>query len=231
MFDMTCKEFDFYSSTEMRSGLLSSEAAMHVEQCKACREMWHREQELARRFQDLRESASHPSPQVEVAVMAAYRKKFTAKTDRGNRRRVAALKPIVWMGLAATLVVGALLLSRQNSEPTTDNVTWNPPRIAAPPLKIEVRPTTATVKKPHRPHTAKGNSAPPVMEARDSTAGFQSLMYCDELSCSGPMDVIRIELPAPAMTRVPTWQRRNGFVQADVVVGSDGIARAIRIVK
>jgi hypothetical protein len=62
------------------------------------------------------------------------------------------------------------------------------------------------------------------------TSGFQSLMYCDPISCGGPMEMIRIQIPVSVVTRVPAPRPSNGFVQADVVVGSDGVARAIRIV-
>jgi hypothetical protein len=55
-------------------------------------------------------------------------------------------------------------------------------------------------------------------------------MYCDVLSCAGAFEVIRMELPAASANRDPTAQQGSGIVLADVLVGSDGIARAIRIV-
>jgi hypothetical protein len=60
--------------------------------------------------------------------------------------------------------------------------------------------------------------------------GFRSLMYCDALSCSGDMDMIRVQLPASAMARqVPGFIQTSGSVTADVLVGPDGIARGIRL--
>jgi hypothetical protein len=56
-------------------------------------------------------------------------------------------------------------------------------------------------------------------------------MYCDELSCAGAMDVIRVEVPAEAL-RVPQRERSgNEPVEADVLVGPDGVARGIRLVQ
>jgi hypothetical protein len=51
-------------------------------------------------------------------------------------------------------------------------------------------------------------------------------MLCDPLICSGDEQVIRMELPAN------TSARGNGQpVMADVVVGDDGLVRAMRIVR
>jgi hypothetical protein len=58
----------------------------------------------------------------------------------------------------------------------------------------------------------------------DADAGYIALMFCDPLSCSSDSQVVRMELPA------------NGAEQnsqppiADLVVGYDGVVRAVRIV-
>jgi hypothetical protein len=60
--------------------------------------------------------------------------------------------------------------------------------------------------------------------------GFRSLMYCDELSCNGGMEVVRVQLPSPAAGFMPASASGNRAVSADVLVGADGFARGIRIV-
>ena len=50
-------------------------------------------------------------------------------------------------------------------------------------------------------------------------------MLCDPLSCSGDEQVVRMELPATAA------DGSAGTQMADVIVGDDGLVRAIRIVK
>ncbi len=53
--------------------------------------------------------------------------------------------------------------------------------------------------------------------------GYIALMFCDPLSCSSDSEVVRMEWPAPA--------GQNAQPQiADVVVGDDGVVRAVRIV-
>jgi hypothetical protein len=72
---------------------------------------------------------------------------------------------------------------------------------------------------------------PPVSEAGALTdemlakAGYTELMLCDPLSCSSEAQVVRMELPAKGADA-----RDAQTVTADVVVGDDGLVRAIRIV-
>jgi hypothetical protein len=62
-------------------------------------------------------------------------------------------------------------------------------------------------------------------------AGFTGLMYCDELSCGGEMQVVRMELPMLSASIGSGYAGSNGLVLADVLVGPDGVARGIRIVR
>ena len=55
-------------------------------------------------------------------------------------------------------------------------------------------------------------------------------MYCDELSCDGGMEVVRVQLPSSAAGFMPVPTVGNRVVTADVLVGADGFARGIRIV-
>jgi hypothetical protein len=55
-------------------------------------------------------------------------------------------------------------------------------------------------------------------------------MFCDELSCVGDMDVVRVQLPSAVVPRrASALPQPTGFVNADVLVGPDGIARGIRV--
>lgn len=65
--------------------------------------------------------------------------------------------------------------------------------------------------------------------AGSSWPGYSDLMYCDPVVCSGPMQVVRIKVPVgqgkPGAGKIGS----NSFVNAEVVVGPDGVARAIRV--
>ena len=56
--------------------------------------------------------------------------------------------------------------------------------------------------------------------------GYVALMFCDPLSCSSDSQVVRMELPATGNTASQGVQPQ----MADVVVGYDGVVRAVRIV-
>jgi hypothetical protein len=56
-----------------------------------------------------------------------------------------------------------------------------------------------------------------------SDAGYIALMFCDPLSCSSDSQVVRMELPSPAGQDAQPQM-------ADVIVGYDGVVRAVRMV-
>jgi hypothetical protein len=75
-----------------------------------------------------------------------------------------------------------------------------------------------------------GTSTHRVAQSASSTwTGYSNLMYCDPVTCSGPMQVVRIKVPVGQVKPNVGQQVGNGFVNADVVVGPDGVARAIRV--
>jgi hypothetical protein len=81
--------------------------------------------------------------------------------------------------------------------------------------------------------SAKHTKRPTAVPEQDSSVPirFQSLMYCDPISCPGTMDVIRVQLPSPVFGMMQGSAQAPGFVSADVLVGPDGVARAIRFVE
>jgi len=73
---------------------------------------------------------------------------------------------------------------------------------------------------------ASGGVAQP---ASSTWPGYSNLMYCDPVVCSGPMQVVHIKVPVGEGKPSSGQSLGNGFVGADVVVGPDGVARAIRV--
>jgi hypothetical protein len=69
-----------------------------------------------------------------------------------------------------------------------------------------------------------------VAQSASSTwPGYSNLMYCDPVVCSGPMQVVHIKVPVGQVKPNVGQTVGNGFVNAEVVVGPDGVARAIRV--
>jgi len=65
--------------------------------------------------------------------------------------------------------------------------------------------------------------------ASSTWQGYSNLMYCDPVTCAGPMQVVRIKVPVGQVKANLGQSTGEGYVNADVVVGPDGLARAIRM--
>jgi hypothetical protein len=75
--------------------------------------------------------------------------------------------------------------------------------------------------------TGANNSV--AQSASSTWPGYSNLMYCDPVVCSGPMQVVHIKVPVGQVKPNLGQTERNTFVNAEVVVGPDGVARAIRV--
>jgi hypothetical protein len=65
--------------------------------------------------------------------------------------------------------------------------------------------------------------------ASSTWPGYSNLMYCDPVVCSGPMQVVHIKVPVDQVKPNVGQSDGKSFVNADVVIGPDGVARAIRV--
>lgn len=235
---MNCNEVRSQISTESL-GSIGSEAAQHLEGCEDCRDFRVAQQRLMCELQTVKSAAPKFSTAVDDAVLRAYRQRFEARGASGKApKRVQAFRLVAWGSVAAAILVVAILMVYRHSGATHGQIAESPRVITVPSAPTQVSSVrTATpkpAKKVHLPPVGRGKSSvetPAVVASESPAAGFQNLMYCDALSCSGPMDLIRIQVPESAFHRGSQLAPRNGFVQADVVVGSDGVARAIRIIK
>jgi hypothetical protein len=77
--------------------------------------------------------------------------------------------------------------------------------------------------------TAVGSANNAAQSAGSTWPGYSNLVYCDPVVCSGPMQVVHIKVPAGQVKPNAGESVGNGYVNADVVVGPDGVARAIRV--
>ena len=243
---MTCQDLHSYYENRLRGGTRtgagSDEVSAHLVTCADCSRFVEAQQEMETNLRLVREAAPQPSAALDATVLTNYRRQ--AEEWRGAvtatpARRQRPSGVLRWSaGLAAVVLVAAVLfLSRKNS-PTT--ITQSP---AAPPAAVS-QPTNrshreenlsqATTQEVPHPAAYRARNRRPVPAAATLVnpipVGFRSLMYCDELSCSGSMEMIRVQLPSAAAFASASMQT-NGVVFADVLVGPDGIARGIRIVE
>jgi hypothetical protein len=94
----------------------------------------------------------------------------------------------------------------------------------------ESLPVTEGVVSSSVIHLASTGQASSVAQSASSTwPGYSNLMYCDPVVCSGPMQVVHIKVPVGQVKPDVGQSTSNSYVNAEVVVGPDGVARAIRV--
>ncbi|HTS34641.1 MAG TPA: hypothetical protein VMH04_03155 [Candidatus Solibacter sp.] len=243
---MTCRELHsrFEGGASDSAWHESSEVTGHIACCVACRAFIEEQRQLREALCLVRESASSVPESLDAAVLAAYRREW-AKDRRAEheRQNPAVMRtPRLRVGLrwalaaAAVLVaVGLFFIARKHN--TTAGVRPTPvsaspaaqleaQKIAIPSVARATKPKAPSMKKPSRLATALPVGTAPVPTP---AADFRSLMYCDPLICTQEMDVIRVQLPVASIGRPVDFAPSGGMVNAEVLVGPDGIARGIRI--
>jgi hypothetical protein len=96
---------------------------------------------------------------------------------------------------------------------------------SAAPRHREVRSAhvAAASLKASKGNEADSGDAATADESQYADAGYTALMLCDPLSCASETQVVRMELPSAA-------EQGSQPRMADVVVGYDGVVRAVRFV-
>ena len=239
---MNCQELKAYCENISLSGDPSAELGLtqHIAECPKCGRFVDGQKELRASLAFLRESASSPSSALDKTVLANYRKQVAglrASAQSATLRKPVSTACLRWsLGfVAATAVVTILLWPRK--QPGVVIHTTVPP-VAVSSTRSDGDQKVATIQQGSA--REKGRSAVPkrTQSAVSSASmgdsipeGFKSLMYCDELSCGGAMNVVRIELQASDAGLTAVGQQGSNVISADVLVGADGIARGIRIVR
>jgi hypothetical protein len=248
MSDMNCADFRSYlqEDTLIHDLRENPEITMHLSSCSECRVVFDMKKEIGARLRLLRESVPAIPGSLDTAVLANYRRQI----GMGNPAEARGLWRISFAGwrwgiaaAVALLVLAAVFAVRKPSFTTKNQPpTIRKPEMARGPVARLAHPTPPVRKnasvmprvKPSKSNDALTDPAmvedsPNKLDAR-LPDDFRSLMYCDELSCGGGMDVVRMQLPYLPSGFVPASEARNRVVTADVLVGADGFARGIRIV-
>jgi hypothetical protein len=253
---MKCHEF--MSAAEcltpsQLSQLRTDDSSMmsHARECAGCGRWLESQCVLGNAMQSLRASTveCEAGPGVEQAVLRAFRNQEFAFASGAAPDRAA---PMVWRlsrffefaaygAIAAALILAVFLGSRLLHDRQVAPTTAQTNAVAVPQqsdsnakaMAMVEKAPSAEIKRPEitaKPMTAKNREVrataqvPQTAKSAAASAnndGFVALMLCDPLICAGDEQVIRMELPGSG-TAAP--------VLADVVVGDDGLVRAMRIV-
>ena len=178
----------------------AGEAEEHLSGCADCAAEFRRHGALAERLRSLGAElrAVQAPPRLEARLAAAFRARCGVEIRRAGPRW---LPVAAWASAAAAVLALALFLVRD--------------RLPRPPQR----------------------DAPVAVLAQDAgdwgetDSGFVPLPNAQPMNLDEETDVVRVELPRSAMLAmgyaVPAEQASE-LVQADVLMGTDGLARAVR---
>jgi hypothetical protein len=176
----------------------------HAKECAGCGTRLRRQGELAAGLRRLAEGSRRlqaPS-RVEARLVAAYRAHTGAVPAPGMRR----LPVLAWAAALAAMLALAVFVTRGRE------------------------PEAARPAAPHGMELAMVEANSAEMDA-DRNEGFIPLPSAAQLEPAESMNMVRVELPRSAMIPLGfevSPEQAAEKVQADVMLDSDGIARAVR---
>lgn len=159
---------------------------------------------------------------VETALLEAFRRHHRARHRVNMIRR--GIVAAVLTGAAAACVIAFVDIPKPVGPPAAFVIHPAPPPIA--PVKATAPVSAAPIHKPtHKPRTDRLATA---------ITDFVALPYGDDSLVDESAMIVRVELPRSALRLAgfnvaQEWADQR--VQADVVLGADGLAHAVRFVK
>ena len=256
---MNCEDFSNVVLDIAREQLLDVgvrvEALDHVGSCDHCRVRLAAEQQLSRHLRALSEAMKPlgAAPQIDARVVAACSGRSTVFNLRMPPRRKtwAAIAAMVLLLIGLGVRWRHVLLKPNNSTAGQSRTAEIQPlpRQSAPspssdsPIKEGQKAITyksksvASRSSPLRSPKSDRQGSPlsSVLTAKNEIAtDFFSVGDTSALSLADGGQLVRVELPRSALMRfgLPVnTDRASERVKADVLVGADGIARAIRFVR
>jgi hypothetical protein len=212
---MSCEDFEDRAVDLARGEELAeaerAEALAHAEECLRCAARLDDERAVTSGLRAFaaRTAGAEAPPRVEAALLRALRGPETVEQGGAARAPTNASRAVELLLLAAAAAILAAIVVV-------------PPRVASFPdlaAPVAVSPTTG----------AGGEAA----AAAGENADFVALSYGEDLHELDSMQVVSVELPRTALTALG-WPAADSAqtesVKAEVIVGYDGVARAIRFV-
>ena len=227
----------------MKCHTLRDAVESHVEHCPSCAALLTRERQLSQGLRALAASSSAdgPSDALGRRLLEVFAERQPARASAAAVGRGGGWSR--WMGAAAALLVvvgSSALWSTTRRDPVVESTpsghdvradvrTAQPAPAEA--LSADPPRTAAVVAGGHRPRAARNRPAPASQVVRP--VGFVTLPGAAGLPDFESGQIIRMEIP---LASLPTYgleiqpDAQGTPVAADLLVGQDGQARAIRLV-
>jgi hypothetical protein len=253
---MNCHDFEA-TAGELAAGRLMDaaqreEALAHAAACASCASRLEDEQSLTAGFQFVAKMSVEDAPaRVESRLLEAFRQNSTRSAV--GRPRTWARWYYVAASAAAIALIAALIAlvatrTREAQQPALQKAINPPavpeaPRPAVPQQQASLSsPETVVASQRYRPErVGKGSKSRRQPNRVNRSTGdaeiatdFIPLMNRETLAQMDGGQIMRVELPRSALMSfgLPMdMERAAERIKADVVVGNDGLARAIRFVR
>jgi hypothetical protein len=213
--DMTCVE---YWNRLSEGSLEASPGAGHLAECAACAERWKREQSLTAGLR-LMSAGMHGEEaplRVEAGLIAAFRAQ-TGFERRGTLARSWWMPALVWASAAAaTGVLAVVLLHGSHPVPASVAPVSTPQRVVPPAVESASVPAEA-----------------PDDSAYGPDSDFIPVPNAARIEPTEDVNLVRFEITRSSLMALGIEVGEGSpseTVLADVVLGSDGMARAVRVV-
>ena len=196
----------------------------HLESCPYCRRRLDNERTLSAGLAAVCSDAV-PPPSVRNAVMAEFR--------RANHVTPIRRPVLRWLAIAAAAVILLVIFVGMRQHPRKILTAVRPP-VPAPLLVPAAPAVAAKAPRPYKRRRVMKVEPPRVDAAPEVATDFFEIPYSEPLRPEERADVFRIQMPRANMAvfGLPVaGGRLDSRVTADVLVGEDGVMRAIRFIR
>jgi len=258
---MFCRDFEKIAGDLAAGRLMDAgkreRALRHVSECSACTLRLSAERTLGLGLRELGEGVEdrEAPPHLKTSLRAAFDRQIKAApvvpvlTSAPARSRKPALRRLAAAALALVVIAVALLFRAAPSNPKEDISSERNPTPSPIPARRgqSPQPVIDSGNQKRKTETNIARKISTERRGRRRIAAFDDLTRNDEIVTdyipltyladatvveSGT--VLRVELPHSALATMglpPPVERSDSRVKADLIIGDDGVARAVRFVR
>jgi len=250
---MNCHDFEKLALAFARNSLLDTttreQGLIHTEGCERCAARLAEERALLARVRAVVDEVAgeEPPARVETALLAAFRAQTVAtassivipmpsRARHWSNWKLAAVAAGILILISMMAIFWRLASSHKPQQEKqavapTPGASPASPKLAGPPAGSD----QLVVERPKNPPKRARRKAP--VDSSDEAEVFTRffpLREGEDFTALDSMQLVRVELPGSALSEVGLPvdpETVNEPVKADVVLGQDGLARAIRFVR
>src|SRR6266498_4040019 len=247
---MNCQEFERtiidLGCDRLMEAPTPARALAHVESCARCAARLNRERRMTAGLQAVavEEAAINAPEGVRSALRAAFDEQRAAAASPASLLRFARHKPLWGMAAAAMLLLStvttALWLRQPRakvdnapadviSRPTSQSPPGKSPEALSDPQRVSGTHSSTVARSAV---TRGRRRTPRVKEGADNAGEFFPLTFVAKSGSEEFVQTVRIEISRSMLLSMGlpvNIDRGEGLIKADIIIGEDGVARAVRI--